>query len=108
MEDNNDTVLTNGTTALDSDHWYVKGGIRQKWTPLGATVVYGDYAEYDDQLGPGALAAGATSSTLRRYGGGIAQELDCRSHDCLPEVPAHDGGCDRRSGTQQSRRSPIS
>ena len=76
MEENNDTVLNNGKTALDSDHWYLKGGIRQKWTSLGATVVYGDYAEYDDQLGPGALAAGATSSTLRRYGGGIAQELD--------------------------------
>ncbi len=75
-EENNDTILNNGKTALDSDHWYLKGGIRQKWTTLGATVVYGDYAEYDDQLGPGALAAGATSSTLKRYGGGIAQELD--------------------------------
>ncbi|MGL4396980.1 MAG: porin [Hyphomicrobium sp.] len=76
MEDNNDTVLNNGATALDSHHWYLKGGIRQKWTALGATIVYGDYVEYDDQLGPAALAAGATSSTLRRYGGGIAQELD--------------------------------
>ncbi len=75
-EENNDTVLNNGRTAVDSNHWYVKGGIRQKWTALGATIVYGDYAEYDDQLGPAALAAGATSSTLRRYGGGIAQELD--------------------------------
>ena len=44
--------------------------------PLGATIIYGDYAEYSDQLGPAALAAGATSSTLHRYGGGIAQEID--------------------------------
>ena len=35
-----------------------------------------DYAEYLDQLGPAALALGATSSTLQRYGGGIAQEID--------------------------------
>jgi predicted porin len=63
-------------TPPDSDHWYVKAGIRQKWTTLGTTIVYGDYAEYNDQLGPGALKAGATSSTLTRYGGGIAQEID--------------------------------
>lgn len=76
QEDNNDTVLLNGATALDSDHWYVKSGIRQKWTTLGATIVYGDYAEYNDQLGPAALALGATSGQLTRYGGGIAQEID--------------------------------
>ena len=76
MEENNDTILNNGRTALDSDHWYVKAGIRQKWSPLGNTIVYGDYAEYIDQLGPGALAAGATGSTLQRFGGGIAQEID--------------------------------
>lgn len=76
LEDNNDTLLLNGTTAQDSDHWYVKGGIRKKWTSLGATIVYGDYAEYLDQLGPAALALGATDSTFQRYGGGIAQEID--------------------------------
>ena len=76
LEDNNNTLLKNGKTALDSDHWYVKAGIRQKWTSLGATVVYGDYGEYNDQLGPAALALGATSGTLQRYGGGIAQEID--------------------------------
>ena len=75
-EFNHDTVLNNGKVALDGEHWYVKSGIRQKWSSLGATVIYGDYAEYFDQLGPGALALGATSSTLQRYGGGIAQEID--------------------------------
>ena len=59
-----------------SDQWYFKGGIRQKWTPLGATIVYGDYAQYNDQLGPAALALRATASTFRRYGCGIAQEID--------------------------------
>lgn len=75
-EDNNNTALLNGTTALDSDHWYVKSGIRQKWISFGATIVYGDYAKYNDQLGPAALALGATSGELTRYGGGIAQEID--------------------------------
>lgn len=76
FEDNNGTILTNGFTAKNGEHWYLKAGIRQKWTALGATAVYGDYAEYLDQLGPAALALGATGSTLTRFGGGIAQELE--------------------------------
>jgi hypothetical protein len=86
-EDNNDSMTFRDTNAdgigdtaageaKNGDHWYVKSGIRKAWTPLGATVVYGDYAEYRDQLGPGALARGVTSSVLTRYGGGVAQELD--------------------------------
>lgn len=82
-DDNSDTTIVLPApsagvtvTAPDSQHWYVKTGIRHKWTALGATILYGDYAEYDDQLGPAALARGATSSTLTRYGGGIAQEID--------------------------------
>jgi hypothetical protein len=75
-EDNNDAKLVNGAIAPDSHHWYIKFGIRQKWTPLGATIVYGDYAEYDDQLGPNARALGATGGSFQRCGGGIAQEID--------------------------------
>ncbi|MFA5952737.1 MAG: porin [Hyphomicrobium sp.] len=78
-EDNNGTIVNTtagARLAQDSEQWYVKAGIRKKWLPLGATIVYGDYAAYYDQLGPAALALGATSSTLERIGGGIAQELD--------------------------------
>ena len=75
-EDNNATVLANGFVEPDSEQYYVKAGIRRQWLPLGATILYGDYAAYLDQLGPAALAAGATSSTLERMGGGIAQEID--------------------------------
>jgi predicted porin len=60
----------------DSEHWYVKAGIRRNWTSLGATVLSASYAEYLDQLGPGALAQGATSSELKRYGALLAQEID--------------------------------
>lgn len=75
-EDNGGTVLAGGITPPNSDQWYFKGGARENWTPLGATIVYGDYAQYNDQLGPAALALGATAGTFRRYGGGIAQEID--------------------------------
>jgi len=75
-EDNSNTRLPGGVTPPNSNQWYLKSGIRQKWTPLGATIVYGDFGEYNDQLGPAALTLGATGSTLHRYGGGIAQEID--------------------------------
>ena len=76
QEDNSDTLLKSGAVPLDSSHWYVKGGIRQKWTSLGHTVLWGEYAEYDDQLGPAALAAGASASEFSKYGCVIAQEID--------------------------------
>ena len=76
-EDNSDTRIgVAQITPENGEHWYVKAGVRKKWTALGATILYGDYAEYLDQIGPGALALGVTDSTLRRYGGGIAQEID--------------------------------
>ena len=78
-EDNNGTLLLNGRTALDGEHWYMKAGIRQKWTSLGHTVLFGEYTEYIDQLGPAALAAGATGSEFVRWGGGLVQEIDAAS-----------------------------
>ncbi|MBS0232280.1 MAG: porin [Proteobacteria bacterium] len=89
-EDNNDAVLMNGKVAPDSHHWYVKSGIRRKWMPLGATVIYGDYAEYDDQLGPAALALGAARSTFSRYGGGVAQEIDAAAMTVYLKVQHYD------------------
>ncbi len=32
FEDNHSMLLNNGHRALDGEHWYVKAGIRQKWT----------------------------------------------------------------------------
>lgn len=88
-EDNNDAIALRDITGdgvgdlaapvgpvKDGEHWYVKTGIRRNWTGLGATILSVNYAEYLDQLGPGALAQGATSSELTRYGATAAQELD--------------------------------
>jgi hypothetical protein len=43
---------------------------------LGHTVLYGEYADYFDQLSPLALNSGATGSTFTRWGLGAAQEID--------------------------------
>lgn len=64
------------------DHWYVKGGLREKWSTLGHTVVYGEYARYNDMFGPvgnfldnwAGPGEGSTEMTL--LGAGVVQEID--------------------------------
>jgi hypothetical protein len=83
-----------------TDVWYVKGGIKRTWTPLGATVLFGEGGQYQNQF-TGALgdvcsgaATGAlnsnsnggvcltnpavfmTGSTVNRWGAGVVQEID--------------------------------
>jgi hypothetical protein len=79
QEDNNGKTTTGGFTEPNSHQWYVKGGIRRQWLPLGHTILYGEFGEYLDQLGPAALAAGATDSEFTRWGMGAVQEIDAAS-----------------------------
>jgi hypothetical protein len=60
--------LDDNITGNDGDTWYFKGGLRQRWTPLGHTVLYGEYmtSEKDD----------AFSSEFKWYGAGVVQEID--------------------------------
>ncbi len=78
-EDNNGKTTLAGFTEPDSHQWYVKGGIRRQWMPLGHTVLYGEAGTYIDQMGPVALSAGATSSEFTRWGLGVVQEIDAAS-----------------------------
>ena len=61
-----------GFAALDreSDTYYIKGGIRQRWTPLGHTVLYGEYMNVETDF------ADATNRELDQFGLGIVQEVD--------------------------------
>ena len=59
----------------DGDTWYFKAGLRQRWTPLGHTVLYGEYLQSDgDDFELDGVTAG--SRELKWYGGGIVQEID--------------------------------
>ena len=78
-EDNNGKQTLKGFTEPNSHQWYLKGGIRRQWLALGHTVLYGEYGQYIDQLGPVALEAGATSSEFTRWGLGAVQEIDAAS-----------------------------
>lgn len=78
-EDNHRAETLAGFTEPDTHQWYVKSGIRRQWLPLGHTVLYGEYAQYEDQLSPAALKAGATDSEFSRWGFGAVQEIDAAS-----------------------------
>jgi predicted porin len=59
----------------DSDTYYVKGGLRERWTPLGHTVLYGEY-EKNEATGALFTATGTASSDFDLWGAGIVQEID--------------------------------
>ena len=74
-----------GPNTADTDSWYVKAGIKQRWNSLGATAIYGEYAEYNDGLvgglgnaliGLGGVGGNVADSTVERYGIGIHQWID--------------------------------
>jgi hypothetical protein len=86
--------------------WFIKAGIKRTWSPLGATVIWGEGGQYFDQfagaagdlcsgstglsnLGGGSLnpnfnppvcnandSVFATGSTVNRWGAGVVQEID--------------------------------
>ncbi|HVZ06011.1 MAG TPA: porin, partial [Hyphomicrobium sp.] len=81
----------NAYGGLDSNNtYYIKGGIRQRWNPLGHTVLYGEYeraqnhnsatgAFVDGVYVPGDNGAGLDfigSSEVRMWGLGAVQEID--------------------------------
>jgi hypothetical protein len=83
----------------DTDVWYVKPFWRKAWSPIGATVLFAEYGEYQDQFGaaeidfcavgfgpgtnvgnfcgaPGLQQAFVTGSEVQRWGLGVVQEID--------------------------------
>ena len=104
MFQNEDTkgINANGVGVASTDAWYLKPFIKKTWSPLGATVLFGEYGQYNDQFGTqagfnqcgvggfaligtnsGAFCGAAAGNTLfvtgsevERYGLGVVQEVD--------------------------------
>jgi len=78
-QDYNDVTAAqrgDGLISPEGDNWYGKIGLRQRWTPLGHSVLYGEYGENNDKLSAGLFDAGVSSTNLEQYGVGIVQEVD--------------------------------
>jgi hypothetical protein len=96
-EENDGTSLTfafpsnngnfNSSDANNTDVWYVKAGIRRTWTPLGATVLFGEGGQYEHQF---AGLAGVNVCD----GTGLANNLGGGSLNAFSEggVCAQEGG----------------
>ncbi len=84
----------NGLSLPDTDVWYLKPFWRKAWSPIGATVLYGEYGQYTDQFGaiagvdventlnftscnfPNTFDCYVTGSEVQRWGLGVVQEID--------------------------------
>ena len=62
------------------ENYYIKAGLRERWTPLGHTVLYGEYLKNNDGAAVGDNCTlgnvSCTSSDLDVWGAGIVQEID--------------------------------
>ena len=38
------------SAANETDVWYVKAGIKRAWSPVGATVLFGEWGQYNDMF----------------------------------------------------------
>jgi len=67
-----------------TETWYFKAGLRERWHPLGHTVLYGEYLTNNDgnnaNFAPcaagNAALCGAYDSELKVWGLGVVQEVD--------------------------------
>jgi hypothetical protein len=75
----------NFSFAPATETWYFKAGLRERWSPLGHTVLYGEYLTNNDGAifgdaacagGTGGAANCSNSSELKVYGLGVVQEID--------------------------------
>jgi hypothetical protein len=65
-----------GLASPDGDTYYIKGGLRERWHPLGHTVLYGEYARYNDSIPDLFVNNGATGANTELWGLGVVQEID--------------------------------
>lgn len=70
-----DGVTFLGNARADGDTYYIKGGLRERWHPLGHTVLYAEYEKFDG-ANPDALVDLGVSSDSRLWGLGVVQEID--------------------------------
>ena len=60
----------------EAETYYVKAGLRERWSHLGHTIVFGEWLQNDDGAVAVGCSAGCTSSELQGWGAGIVQEID--------------------------------
>jgi len=73
IDPNSLTIAGNDRAAGDT--YYIKGGLRERWTPLGHTVLYGEYEKFSDAT-PDDLVDNDMTASTQLWGLGVVQEID--------------------------------
>lgn len=68
-------VAAGGNNRAAGDTYYIKGGLRERWTPLGHTVLYGEYEKFSNANPDSFVNLGVSAST-DLWGLGVVQEID--------------------------------
>jgi len=85
--DNDDSVPIDSLGFVDNHAWYVKAGLRRRWHPLGHTVIYGEYEDFENDARFSVASGWDTGPTtcndpfecsadVQMWGVGIVQEID--------------------------------
>lgn len=69
--------LTSQDYEGESETWYIKAGLRRRFAPLGATVLYGEYlTNSTGGVWTSLTGTGATAGQITVWGLGVVQEID--------------------------------
>jgi predicted porin len=72
LDTSDSDIASPAFSEVDSDTYYFKAGLRRRWSPLGHTVLYGEYLRNND----GMAQFSGDSSKLDVWGLGVVQEID--------------------------------
>lgn len=64
-------------------YWYLQGGIEKKWLPYGATTLYAEYGDYENDL---SLDEGEAT----RWGFGVVQKFDSAAMEIYAQATFYD------------------
>lgn len=111
-----DINTPDGAYDFGAERWYVKAGLRQRWTSLGHTVLYGEYGQKNDNIDCGRGngnnayngtndqafdcdgANHATGGQLTQWGLGVVQEIDSAAMSLWLSYRHFDGEIDCTAG----------
>ena len=96
-------TFAGGFNRAAGDTYYIKGGLRERWHPLGHTVLYGEYEKFADSVPDFFTNIGLQASTTL-WGLGVVQEVDAAAMSVWLKYRHIDGdfkgiGCDNGNAT---------
>jgi hypothetical protein len=84
-------VTIAGNSRASGDTYYIKGGLRERWTPLGHTVLYAEYEKFSN-ANPDFMVDAGLSASSDLWGLGIVQEIDAAAMSLWVSYRHIDGG----------------